>query len=153
GVHNDGAAVLLGRCFEEVGAPYAPFVEALRHLVGHAPLAMLEDHVAHAGGDLDRLVPELGRRPGGALPAAPAVDAELARMRLFEAVVDLLARAGDLAPTLLVLDDLHWADASSVELLMWIARAAQPLRMAIVGTYRDTDVARSHPFAAALADL
>lgn len=151
-VHPD-AVVLLGRCFEGVGAPYAPFVEALRHLVAHAPLALLEAHVAQAGSDLDRLVPDLGRRLGAAVGDAPAVDAELARLRLFEAVVDLLARAGAQTPMLLVLDDLHWADASSVELLMWIARAAQPLRLAIIGTYRDTDVARSHPFASALADL
>jgi class 3 adenylate cyclase/tetratricopeptide (TPR) repeat protein len=152
-VHADGAVVLLGRCFEEVGGPYASWVEALRHLVAHAPIELLEAHVAHAGGDLDRLVPELGRRLGGALPEAPTGDAELARMRLFEGVVDLLVRTAQQAPTLLVLDDLHWADASSVELLMWVARAATPMRLAIVGTYRDTDVARSHPFAAALADL
>jgi class 3 adenylate cyclase len=152
-VHDDGALVLLGRCVEEVNAPYAPWVEALRHLVAHAPIEMLEAHVTHAGGDLDRLVPELGRRLGGALPDAPTGDAELARMRLFEGVVDLLARASHQAPTLLVLDDLHWADASSVELLMWVARAGVPMHLAIVGTYRDTDVARSHPFAAALADL
>ncbi len=152
-VHADGALVLLGRCFEEVSAPYAPWVEALRHLVAHAPIEMLETHVAHAGGDLDRLVPELGRRLGGSLPDAPTGDAELARMRLFDGVVDLLVRTTQHAPTLLVLDDLHWADASSVELLMWVARAGVPMRLAIVGTYRDTDVARSHPFSAALADL
>jgi class 3 adenylate cyclase len=152
-VHDDGALVLLGRCFEELSAPYAPWAEALRHLVLHAPIEMLEAHVAHAGGDLDRLVPELGRRLGGALPDAPTGDAELARMRLFDSVVDLLVRTTQRVPTLLVLDDLHWADASSVELLMWVSRAGVPMRLAIFGTYRDTDVARSHPFAAALADL
>lgn len=152
-VHDDGALVLLGRCFEETSAPYAPWVEALRHLVMHAPIEMLEAHVAQAGGDLDRLVPELGRRLGGALPDAPTGDSELARMRLFDSVVDLLVRTTQHVPTLLVLDDLHWADASSVELAMWIARASVPMRLAIFGTYRDTDVARSHPFAAALADL
>jgi class 3 adenylate cyclase/tetratricopeptide (TPR) repeat protein len=150
--HADGSSVILGRCFEEVGAPYAPFVEALRHLVTHCPLDLLDAHVGAVGSDLNRLVPELGRRIPD-LPAAPGGDAELQRMRLFEAVVDLLGRAGERAPVLLVLDDLHWADASSVELLMWISRAVQPLRLAIVGTYRDTDVARSHPFGAALADL
>jgi len=152
-VHADGAVVLLGRCFEEVGASYSPFVEALRHLVSHCPIDLIEAHVASAGADLDRLVPELGRRLGGTLPPVPVGDAELQRIRMFDAVVDLLARVGERAPLLLVLDDLHWADASSVELLMWVSRAAQPLRLAIVGTYRDTDVARSHPFAAALADL
>ena len=153
GAHADGAVVLLGRCFEEVGAPYAPFVEALRHLVSYCPVDLLEAHVGAAGADLERLVPELGRRLGDALPSVPTRDAESQRIRMFDAVVDLLARSGERAPVLLVLDDLHWADASSVELLMWISRAAQPLRLAVVGTYRDTDVARSHPFAAALADL
>jgi class 3 adenylate cyclase len=152
-IHDDGGLVLLGRCFEEVGAPYAPWVEALRHAVEHAPIELLEAHVARVGGDVGRLVPELARRLDGALPESPTGDAELARMRLFDGVVDLLVRTSQHAPMFLVLDDLHWADASSVELLMWVARSATPMALAIVGTYRDTDVARSHPFAAALADL
>ena len=150
-VAADGAVVTLGRCFDDIAAPYAPFTEALGHLVRHVPLELLDAHVATVGPDLSRIVPDLGRRL--ALPQLLKGDAELERVRLFEAVVDLLARIGEHVPVLLVLDDLHWADASTVELLLWLARSACPMRLAVVGTYRDTDVARTHPFGAALAEL
>lgn len=150
-VADDGGVVTLGRCFEDVNAAFAPFGEALAHLVRHVDTALLEAHVSDVGGDLVRVVPELARRVS--LPPLTKADAELERMRLFDAVVDLLARVSEEAPVLLVLDDLHWADPSTVEMLLWLARASRPMRLAVVGTYRDTDVTRTHAFGGALTEL
>ena len=68
-------------------------------------------------------------------------------------LLDLLARAGEETPVVVVLDDLHWADESSLLLLRHVVRHKGAARLLLVGTYRDTDLSRTHPLAAALADL
>ncbi|GAC1597965.1 MAG: hypothetical protein NVS3B21_23040 [Acidimicrobiales bacterium] len=151
-VADKGGVVLMGRCSDDLRAPYGPFAEALGHLVAHAPDSLLADHVGAAGGDMVRLLPEISLRVPD-VPAPVVGDPELERLRVYRSVADLLARAGDLSPVLLVLDDLHWADAATVGLLMWLVRDSRPMRVAIVVTYRDTDVDRTHPFGKALADL
>ncbi len=135
--HADGATVLYGRCHEERLTPYEPFVEALAALAG-APLA-----VDVGAAELARLVPPLARSLGPA-PAPPAAEGE--RWRLFEAVAAALP-----PPVVLLLDDLHWADAGTLRLLSHLLRRAHP--PVVAGAYRDTDVSRRHPLAAALADL
>lgn len=149
-VHGEGATVLYGRCDEELDTPYRPFVEALRHLVSHASDAVLSAHVAAVGAVLSTVVPELCRRID-CDAAGEAGDSD--RTRLFQAVLDLLSRAAEEAPVLLVLDDLHWADRSSLLLLRHLIVEGGELPTLVVGTYRDTDLARTHPLAAALADL
>ncbi|GAC1309755.1 MAG: hypothetical protein NVSMB16_06320 [Acidimicrobiales bacterium] len=151
-VADDGGVVLMGRCFDDLRAPYGPFAEALGHLVAHAPDAFLADHVGAAGGDIVRLLPEIGLRVPD-LPGPVIGDPELERLRVYRSVADVLARAGEITPVLLVLDDLHWADAATVGLLMWLVREARPMHLAIVVSYRDTDVDRTHLFGKALADL
>jgi DNA-binding SARP family transcriptional activator len=126
--HEDGATVLYGRSPEEAVAPYQPFAEALR------PFAS-----ADAG-----LAPLFGE-------AAPG-DAAGARLRLFEAVAATLAEAPG-RPVLLALDDLHWADAPSLRLLAHVLRDTREAPLVIVGTYRESELGRSHPLARALADL
>ncbi|GAC1532623.1 MAG: hypothetical protein NVS3B1_26490 [Marmoricola sp.] len=151
-VADEAGVVLMGRCFDDLRAPYGPFAEALGHLVAYAPDSLLADHVGAAGGDLVRVIPEIRARVPD-LPAPVIGDPELERLRVYRSVADLLARAGEMSPVLLVLDDMHWADAATVGLLMWLVRDTRPMRVAIVITYRDTDVDRTHPFAKALADL
>ena len=80
-------------------------------------------------------------------------DAESERYLLFGAVVDLLARVSALAPIVLVLDDLHWADRPTVQLLRHVVSADAPLRLLVIGTFRDSDVGPDHPLAEALAAL
>lgn len=150
-VHDDGAIVLYGRCDEELDTPYRPFVEALRHLVAHVPDAILVAHVAAVGASLSTLVPELCERTDCDTELSPTVEAD--RTRLFAAVEDLLRRTALEAPVLLVLDDLHWADRSSLLLLRHLISEGSATPMLVLGTYRDTDLARTHPLAAALADL
>jgi class 3 adenylate cyclase len=151
-LHSDGATVLFGHSPEEVGAPYAAWFQALCHAVEHAPADALALHVERHGGELARLVPLLGRR----LPDAPPptqTDPETERWLLFSAVVGLLAQLGAAAPVVLLLDDLHWADRPSLALLRHVIAEAHGVPLLIVGTYRDSDVARDHALVEVLADL
>ena len=68
-------------------------------------------------------------------------------------MVDLLARVSALAPVVLVLDDLHWADRPTVQLLRHVVSADVPLRLFVIGTFRDSDLDPDHPLAEALAAL
>ena len=139
--HADDALVVFGRCDEEALAPFQPFVEALTPLVAGRP-----DLVAPVGGELARLLPVLG-------PPSTTGDPELDRYRLFGAVQTLLELASEERPVLLVLDDLHWADRPSLQLLLHVLREVGRRAVLVVGTYRDVDLDRRHPLAGALADL
>lgn len=152
--HSEGALVLMGRCDEHVLATYAPWIEALRHLVAHVDTAVLAGNVERHGGEIARLVPEGLRRLGSDVPAPIDADPETERLLLFDAVVDLFATAAEETPVVFVFDDAHWADSASVSLLRHLVRHLLPdARVLAVVTYRDTDVDRSHALAPALADL
>ena len=128
-----GATVLTGRCIDLVGAalPYFPLVEALRPLRGTAVLDGLQE--------LSRLLP--------GSPHAPAVSRNggESQLHLFEAVRTALERLGATAPVVLVLEDLHWADASTLDLLAFLAHAVQDGRVLIVATWRHDAVRRDDP--------
>jgi class 3 adenylate cyclase len=148
--YDQGALVIYGRCDEDLGAPYQPFAEALRSLVpclGSSAIRGLRGVEA-----LLPLVPGLA----DVLPdlAAPArADPDTERYALFDAVVALLGIASASAPVVLILDDLHWAAKPTLLLLRHLLRFGEQARVQIVGTYRGTDLDRSHPLAAMLADL
>jgi tetratricopeptide (TPR) repeat protein len=148
---EDGAVVLYGRCDEDLGIPYQPWAEALTHLVAHAPDDLLAAHVQARGGELARLAPDLATRTQ--LPTSSSSDGESERYLLFGAVVDVLARVSALAPVVLLLDDLHWADRQTVQLLRHVVSADAPLRLFVIGTFRESDVGSGHPLAEALAAL
>jgi class 3 adenylate cyclase len=149
--HEDGAIVLAGHCDEGLGIPYQPWAEALSHLVRHAPNSLLQAHVGARGGELTRLVPDLASR--AYTPAPPARDPEAERYLLFGAVIDLLERASQETPSVLVLDDLHWADRPTLELLRHVIGAEASLRLLVVMIHRDTDVPDDHPIIETLAAL
>ena len=148
--YEQGAVVLYGRCDEDLGAPYQPFAESLRSLVpcvGTSRLRGLRGVEA-----LRPLVPGLvDEVPDLAAPTRADPDTE--RYALFDAVVALLEMASKEAPVVLVLDDLHWAAKPTLLLLRHVLRFGDRARVQIVGTYRSTDLDRSHPLAAMLADL
>ena len=151
-VHDEGGVVLVGRCDEDLGVPYQPFVEALRHYVDHTSPADLKHRLGRYGGELVRLMPELADRVPD-LPPALHSDPETERYRLFDAVGAWLAAASADQPVLLVVDDLHWAAKPTLLLLRHVLRFSEPLRLLIVGTYRDTELGRRHPLTELLADL
>ncbi len=148
--YEQDAVVLYGRCDEDLGAPYQPFAEALRSLV--PCLAATRLRGLRGVEALLPLVPGLA----DVLPdlAAPTrADPDTERYALFDAVVALLESASKSAPVVLILDDLHWAAKSTLLLLRHLLRFGDQARVQIVGTYRSTDLDRSHPLAAMLADL
>ena len=143
--------MLYGRCDEDLGIPYQPWSEAISHLVTHLPETLLADHVAARGGELARLVPDLANRVP--VPPSSSSDGASERYLLFGAVVDLLARVSATAPVVLLLDDLHWSDRQTVQLFRHVVSADVPLRLLVLGTFRESDVGTDHPLAEALAAL
>lgn len=75
------------------------------------------------------------------------------RFLILEGVARLLALASTSAPVVVVLDDLHWVDAASLQLLRHLVASAIPMAVVVVGTFRESDLSRSHPLTGALADL
>ncbi|MEU3742394.1 AAA family ATPase [Streptomyces sp. NPDC032198] len=142
----NGAVVALGGCVA-TGAdalPYHPVSTALRSLRRRLG-AELDAAVAGQEGELARLLPELGEMDRG----QPETDS---RARLFELTVRLLERLAAHRTLVLVLEDLHWADRSTRELLSYLLRALTDSRLLIVTTYRSDDLHRRHPLRPALAE-
>ena len=150
--HGEGTTVLLGRCDEEVGAPYRPFHEALSHLVAHTDEELLRTHMASHGGELARMVPALGQRLGE-LPPSQTTDPDTERYLLYAAVVGLLEETSRRSPVVLFLDDLHWVDKPSLQLLRHILANSSATRLLILGTYRDAELSAAHPLTEALGTL
>jgi predicted ATPase/class 3 adenylate cyclase len=151
-VRGQGATVLYGRCDEDLSVPYQPWSQALGHLVKEAPRRLLDTHVQRHGGDLARLVSTLGDRLPD-LPPAGQGDQETERYLLYAAAAGLLATASEDEPLLLILDDLHWADAPSLSLLRHVVTQSTSMAVMVLGIYRDSDLSRDHPLTALLADL
>ena len=147
-----GYCVLFGHCEEDFATPYQLFAEALGHYVTHAAEDQLLTHVGSHGSELARLVPALADRIPD-LPPSTSADSDTERFLLFAAVVGLLAAASEHQPTVLVLDDLQWADKGSLLLLRHLAAAEQAMRLLIIGTYRDSELSHAHPLTETLAAL
>jgi Arc/MetJ family transcription regulator len=124
---EDGWRVAGGRCWEEGGAPaYWPWIQAVRAL----------------GGDFERLAPD----------ATGSVDPQTARFQLFDAVARFLVDWGSTQPLLIVLDDLHAADAVSLVLLRFVSEAVEQAPVVVVGSYRERE-AQSHERPELFAEL
>ena len=143
-VHQDHALVLYGSCDEEPLTSYQPFVQALRHLLTIRPALELDTSLMPELVELGRLVPELRRRlPTDLEPGKPQ------RYLLFEAVVSLLAAAKG-TPLLLVIDDLQWADESTLHLLRHVLDDPARAVTMVVATTRPEALQPPHPLVAAL---
>jgi len=118
----------------------------------HAPESLLRAHVETRGGDLLALVPGLGRRLADVNESRSA-DPESERHLLFGSVLDLLSRTTSTTPVLLVVDDLHWADRPSLQLLRHVVAGSMDLRLLILGTFRSGDVGADDALAEVLASL
>jgi DNA-binding CsgD family transcriptional regulator len=137
------ARVLTGQCLElgEEGLPFAPFAAALREVVRADGIAVLEGRE----GDFAHLLPEI----------APGVEPNqtVRRAYLFELVVQLFARISETRPVVLVLEDLHWADRSTRDLIGFLVRSARLPNVLLLGTYRTDELQRGHPLRPFLAEL
>ncbi len=138
-----GCAVLSGGTSDtEVSLPYLPFVEAIGNYLDEQDLDRLREALGPALGELGQLFPMLA---GDRLPE-PTPDPGQAKLRLFESIVSLLALPARDRTLLLVIEDVHWADASTRELLDYLARRLTDLPSLIVVTYRTDELHRRHPF-------
>ncbi|HEV8426210.1 MAG TPA: AAA family ATPase, partial [Actinomycetes bacterium] len=134
---KQGARVLVGGCMEvgDVGLPYVPFVDAFRDLGARPGEAELAAPLVAAVPSLGRLLPELGAERGSAPPPGDGFE----RVQLFDGVLSLLMRLSELAPLLLVIEDLHWADRSTRDLLAFLVRNLRRERVLLVVTYRNDE--------------
>ena len=155
GARASGAHILIGDCLQlgETGLPYAPFVGALRPLIRSMPRERLDELIGPGGGELSHLLPDLGSSPAPAGRRDGNPSAGTAQARLFEIVFGLLRRLSDDQPVALILEDLHWADSSTRDLLRFLVRNARDARFLIIGTYRSDELHRRHPLRPLLAEL
>ena len=151
-VADEGALVLYGDCDGVVGFPYGPFAGALEHLVRSVDPEVLRANLGPGGGELTRLLPDLPTRLGN-LPAPVAADADTERHRLHTAVTDLLVGVSAELPLLLVLEDVHWADTSTLLLMRHLVRSGADARMLLVATFRDSETDVKAELAEALVDV
>ena len=136
-----GTRVLWGRCWESGGAPaYWPWVQILRGYARDTPAATVAEQMAHGAADLAHLLPELGAARADAAPRE--AESEQARFSLFDSTATFLRNAAGAQPLLLVLDDLHAADESSLLLLQFLARDLRSAPLLVIGTYRESDARR-----------
>ncbi|GIJ58896.1 ATP-binding protein [Virgisporangium aurantiacum] len=142
-----GFTTLLGGCIDlaEGVLPYAPLAEAIRRLAASMPVAELDRILGPARAYLTLLIPDLAPEP--ALDLVPGEPG-----RMFELVLGVLHRLTQRHPALLVIEDLHWADRSTRDLLRFLVRNGHG-RMLIAVTYRSDHVPRTHPLRTFLAEL
>src|SRR5580693_4679479 len=145
-----GFLVLSGRCAELGDSiPYLPLADALREGTT-TPGAATEPLVAALAARpvLGRLLPDRDAvaQPGGEVSG-------LAQQQLFGAVLGLLAELAEGHPVLLILEDLHWADRSTRDLVTFLSRVLHRERVAVVATYRTDDLHRRHPLRPVVAEL
>jgi DNA-binding CsgD family transcriptional regulator len=149
-----GMQVLPARCNEEPGAPpYWPWLQLVRGWVDSHDDAALQRIVGRAAAPLSEIVPEIAQRAPGCEPPPPIADAMQARFRLFDAMSGFWRRAAADQPLLLVVDNLHWADASSLRLLEFLAPDLAGCALLLVVTYRDIELSRRHPLSGTLGEL
>ncbi len=137
----DDVRLLAGGCIElgGEGLPLVPLVEALRTLVRTTASPDLDRLLGPARRELARLLPELAPDD---VPPSPAGGSTA---QLFELVLGVLGRLGREVPLILVVEDLHWADRSTLDLVAFLVRALQGTRVMLVLTYRSDEVDRRSP--------
>jgi class 3 adenylate cyclase/tetratricopeptide (TPR) repeat protein len=149
-----GMRVLTGHCADsQSAAPYLPFVEMIEEAVSNprSPLTLREalrgvaPEVARIAPALRRLMPGIG--PPVELPP------ELAQRYLWNSMGEFLTRAAQRLPLLLVLEDLHWADESTVLLVEYLGPLLPELPVLVIGTYRDGEVDVSDPLSRVISQL
>jgi len=145
--------VLWGWCHEQTGVPpYCPWLQLLRSRLETTDAGKLGEDMSPGAADIAQVLPELTVILEG-LDQSPVPGAEQARLRLFFSITTFLKNVSRSQALVLVLDDLHWAEESSLLLLEFLAREISSYPIMVVGTYRDREVTGSHPLAQTLGSL
>jgi len=148
-----GLLVLWGRCWDVGGAPaYWPWVQVFRSYAQDTAPEVLRAEMGGGAPDIAQMLPEL-REQLPDLPGMITTDSEGDRFRLFDSLVAFLRRAAKRRPLVLVLDDLHVADASSLLLLQFVAAGVGDAALLMLGTHRLEAFEHDHPWSRARAEL
>jgi predicted ATPase/DNA-binding CsgD family transcriptional regulator len=149
---RDGMTVVIGECLPlgDGELPYAPVVGALRSLVAQREATELEAMLRSVHEELSALLPELPSIRGAV--ASPRVR-EGSQARLFDQLLALLSSAAGARPLVLVVEDFHWADRSTCDLLAFLIRAARREPIALIITYRSDELRRRHPLRHCMLEL
>ena len=147
---NRGCLALTGRCYETEGTPpFIPWVEMVERSAAIVPKAAFREALGDAAPEVAKLVPEV-RRAFPDIPAPIELPPEQQRRYLFNSFLDFVKRGTQVTPQVWLIDDLHWADDSTLLLLQHVAQHATEIPLLIVGTYRDVDLEVARPFAKTL---
>ena len=134
---QSGFRALTGHCYEREGdIAYMPWVEMMEQVAAGASPTALMDALGDTAPEMARLVPEL-RRLLPDIPAPIELPADQQRRYTFNSIGDYIIRVARLQPRLYVLEDLHWADESTLLLLEYLAERLMTSPVLILGTYRD----------------
>lgn len=145
-----GATVLRGGCYEfEASTPYMPFVEAIRQWVHDSEPEDLARALEGTAAGIAKLAPEIDARLGGLEPMPPLSPNE-ERLRLFDQVARFFRSLAEPKGLLVFLDDLHWADQGSLQMLHYLLRHLGDDAVLFLGCYRELELDRSHPLAESL---
>ena len=135
-VHRRGGRVLLGAATDGAQMAYQPFVDALSDVIADSPEAQLHADAQRHFGTLSRLFPTVAARFGRA--SAAGIDPLTERDELQAAIAELVAQSARRHPTMLVLEDMHWASALTREAALHIVRNGGTAPLLVVLTTRDT---------------
>ncbi len=147
-VEVSGGRTLVGACYEEGGAPYAPFAQILRSALrknGHGIPQFVMADLLELAPDLKPYYPDI--------PPNPPLGPEAQQQRLFENVVTFCGSLSEQRPLLLVLDDAHWADSGSLSLMRHLSRRIRNKPVLLLATYREIEIDEARPFREVLLDL
>ena len=145
--------MLWGRCYEEEGVPpYWPWVQAIRSYIREKDPEELRSVMGAGAEHIAEIVADVRERLPG-LRTPPQVEPDQARFRLFDSITSFLKNAAQDKPLMLVLDDLQWADRSSLLLLEFLATEIGSSQLFLIGAYRDAELSPEHPLAQSLDAL
>jgi predicted ATPase len=148
-----GVQVLWGRCYEEQGMPpFWPWVQVIRSYVTDRDPSTLLVEMGAGAADIAEVLPEV-RDLLPDLPQPPTLEPQQARFRLFDSIARFFNKASQTCPLVLVLDNLHWADPSSLLLLEFLVEELTQCRILVLGTYRDTEAGGRRALSSALGGL
>jgi TolB-like protein/Tfp pilus assembly protein PilF len=147
-----GLLALAGHAYEDEQAPFVTGREILEEMVRLVPADDLRRMLGENASELSRILPEL-RRLFPDIKEPEELPPQQQRRYLFRSVVEFLARASAGRPMVMLLDDLHWADESSLLMLEHVAPRLPEMKVLMVGTYRDAEADMSPEFAKTLANL
>ena len=149
-----GVRVLSGRCHRSQGAPpYWPWVQVIRSYVRDATPDRLMSDMGAAASDIAEIVSEVRERLPDLQPSPPLESPEQARFRLFDSITNFVKNASQTQPSMIVLDNLHWADRPSLLLLEFLAREMGDAKLLVLGTYRDSEISADHDLSTTLGEV